>query len=470
LIFVQDGLAFASALQAVGNGIRILAVDNVWAGQDRFDELLDIPVSEAVHTAHLAVNADTVAKVLFTSGSTGLPKGVINTHGNITTNWQQITQTFPFISHEQESITLIDWLPWNHVFGGNHNFGITLYNGGTLYIDEGDPTPKGMLTTLKNIGDISPNVYFNVPKGFEELVNHLKENKALCERFFHRLKLLFYAGASMPQHVWDGLEQLAYDTLGKRLLISTGLGMTEASPSCIFNTRTGGASGELGVPVPGLEVKLVPDGDKLEARFKGGNITPGYWRDPEATAKAFDEEGFYRTGDALKLIDEHDVNKGMRFDGRIAEDFKLATGTWVNVGVLRSKLIKAANGLIQDAVITGHDRDFLGAIVFPELNYCRKLADLLNNATVSEVVRHPKVRAALQLTLNELGKKNTGSSTCIRRATLADFTLSIDRGEITDKGSINQRAILKYRADTVALLYQDDLPEAVIEFQNETYA
>lgn len=470
LIFVQDVQVYQAALKAAGSDIRILAVNNAMEGHDHFDKILDTLVSAAVHAAYTKIQADTIAKILFTSGSTGLPKGVINTHGNITTNWQQITQTFPFISYEEESITLIDWLPWNHVFGGNHNFGIALYNGGTLYIDEGNPTPEGMLTTLKNLGDVSPTVYLNVPKGFEELVNHLKADKVLCSKFFRRLKLLFYAGASMPQHVWDGLEQLAYDTVGKRLLIATGLGMTEASPSCIFNTITGRGSGELGVPVPGLELKLVPDGDKLEARFKGGNITPGYWRNPDATAKAFDEEGFYKTGDALKMIDEHDVNKGLRFDGRISEDFKLMTGTWVNVGVLRASLTQAANGLIQDVVITGHDRDFIGAIIFPEVNYCCALAGLPQSAMISEVVRHPKVRAALQTIINDLGKKQTGSSTFIQRAVFADFALSIDKGEVTDKGSINQRSILKHRADTVALLYRDDLPEDVIVFQNETYA
>jgi len=310
LIFVQNGRAFNNAIYAVNSEAKVLAVEEVLDGQDRLEEVLQTSPTLAVQTAFEKVNAHTVAKILFTSGSTGLPKGVINTHGNITTNWQQITQTFPYLKNEQAGATLIDWLPWNHVFGGNHNFGIALYNGGSLYIDGGNPTPKGILTTLQNLKDIAPTAYFNVPKGFEELVNQLKKDKSLCQHFFSRLKMFFYAGASLPQHVWDGLEELAYETTGKRILISTGLGMTEASPSCTFNTRSGGASGQLGVPVPGLEVKLIPDGDKTEVRFRGNNLTPGYWQNPEATAKAFDEEGFYKTGDAMKLVDEKDLNKG----------------------------------------------------------------------------------------------------------------------------------------------------------------
>jgi len=447
LIFVQDGKAFARVFEVVDKTIPVVAVHNALEGQNDFDSMQNTKTTAALEDAYVKVNSDTIAKILFTSGSTGLPKGVINTHGNITTNLQQITQTFPFIKNEEVGITLLDWLPWNHVFGGNHNFGMVLYNGGSLYI--------------------APTVYFNVPKGFEELVNHLKKDKSLCEFFFSKLKMLFYAGASLPQHVWDGLEELAVETIGKRVLISTGLGMTEASPSCLFNTLTDSESGMVGVPVPGLEVKLVPDEDKIEARFKGKNLTPGYWRNPKATAKAFDEEGFFKTGDAMKLIDPNDLNKGMRFDGRIAEDFKLVTGTWVSVGVLKAKLIKAGNGLIQDAVITGHDRDFLGAIIFPEINYCQKLSGLPASSERREILRHPKVLSALQATLNQLGQQSTGSSTCIQKVIIADFELSIDKGEITDKGSINQRKILSNRSEVVELIYQSSLLPNMVAYQKK---
>lgn len=468
LVFVQNGHAFERALEAVADNTQVLAVDTPLDRHAVFEEILKTSVTPSIAAAHQSVTFDTVAKVLFTSGSTGLPKGVINTHGNICTNWQQITQTFPLM--ENGGLQLIDWLPWNHTFGGNHNFGLTLYNGGSLYIDGGAPTPQGMITTVENLRDVAPTVYFNVPRGFEELIPHLRADKALCQHFFSQLKMFFYAGASMPQHVWDGLEQLAYDTTGKRLLISTGLGMTEASPSAMFNTTLGSAAGNLGVPVPGLEVKLIPNEDKMETRFRGKNITLGYWRNPTATREAFDEEGFYKTGDALKMLDPDDPNQGMIFDGRIAEDFKLNTGTWVSVGVLRGKLIAAGNGLIQDAVITGMDQSYLGAIVFPEWNHCRNLASLPDGATMQQVVESPKVVAALQAVLDKLGQESTGSSNCIQKAILADFELSLDKGEITDKGSINQRAILKNRVRIVEKLYEKNIPLGVIGYKRKTHA
>jgi feruloyl-CoA synthase len=484
VIFVQNGQQYEAALNAIMaanvgevsnlpdvsdvSEPKIIAVEGPLSISTVFDALTTFPKgisgvegNKIVDIAHKKITSSTIAKILFTSGSTGLPKGVINTHGNITTNWQQITQTFPFMANG--GLILMDWLPWNHVFGGNHNLGLTLFNGGSLYIDGGNPTPNGIKKTVENLRHIAPTVYFNVPKGFEELVPHLKSDKALAQHFFSKLKLFFYAGAGMPQHVWDDLEQISYETTGKRLMIASGLGMTEASPSALFNTQFNSFAGLLGVPVPELSVKLVPNGGKLEARFKGPNITQGYWRNPDATAKAFDEEGYYLTGDALKFLDENDPNAGMIFDGRIAEDFKLDTGTWVSVGVLKAKLIAAGKGLIQDAVITGHDRSFLGAIVFPELNFCKKLAKLDDENDVGKIVRDPSVLAALQAVLNDFSKQNTGSSTLIKRALFADFNLSIDKGEITDKGSINQRQILANRKEYVEMIYAKRLQKEVLE-------
>lgn len=451
LIFVQNGRAFAPAIAAVCPQVQVVAVHEAKPGNLLFSEVLQTPISPSVVAAYQQIQPETVAKILFTSGSTSVPKGVINTHGNISSNWRQITQTFPFFKNG--GLTLIDWLPWNHTFGGNHNFGLTLYNGGTLYIDAGNPTPAGLQLTLQNLREIAPTVYFNVPKGFEELVHYLQADPELSRFFFDKLLLLFYAGAGMPQHVWDALEQLAYETTGKRLLISTGLGMTEASPSCMFNIHYGSFSGMLGTPVPGLEMKLVPNAGKTEVRFRGPNLTPGYWRNPEATAKAFDEEGFYCTGDALKFVDESDPNAGFIFDGRISEDFKLDTGTWVSVGVLRAKFITEAQGLIQDVVITGHDRPFVGAIVFPELNYCRRLAGLKMGTSLEQIVSNPVVLAALDDLLERFAKQSTGSSTLIKRAVFADFQLSMDKGEITDKGSINQRQVLANHPDLVEKIY-----------------
>ena len=463
LVFVQHGRQYEKALQAVARDIKTVTVNDHLDFSIPFEDVLKTKPTPAVHAAFENIRPDTMAKILFTSGSTGLPKGVVNTHGNITTNWQQITQTFPFMA--DGDLTLVDWLPWNHTFGGNHNFGLTLFNNGTLYLDGGNPTPKGIDTTLRNLRDIAPTVYFNVPKGFEELITHLRHDEPLRKHFFSRLQMFFYAGAGMPQHVWDALEELAWQTTGKRLLIASGLGMTEASPSALFNTRTGSFSGMLGVPVPELEVKLVPNGGKLEAHFKGANITPGYWRDPAATANAFDTEGFYRTGDALKFVDPDRPEAGMIFDGRIAEDFKMDTGTWVNVGILKAALIAAGKGLIQDAVITGHDRSFLGAIVFPELNFCKKLTGKSDGADLKEIVHDPSLLAALQAVLNDFAGQNTGSSTLIKRAVFADFALSIDKGEITDKGSINQRMILANRAAVADMIYHEPLVWPVLEIR-----
>jgi feruloyl-CoA synthase len=466
LLFVQDGKKYEKALQAMGKEIEIVSPLNPTKGDFKFthfDELLKTPATDLVEKSFNKIQPGTIAKILFTSGSTGLPKGVINTHENISTNWQQITQTFPFI--KEEGLEFIDWLPWNHTFGGNHNFGLTIFNGGSLYIDDGNPTPQGIAVTIANLKERKPTIYFNVPKGFEDLIPFFKRDEQLRNQFFSNLKLLFYAGAGMPQHVWDAWEQLAVETVGEKIQIGTGLGCTETCPSALFASEPGGFAGLLGVPVPGLELKLVAAEGKLEARYRGKNVFPGYWRQPELTAKAFDEEGFYCTGDALRFVDETDANKGMIFDGRIAEDFKLNTGTWVSAGVLRAQLIATGNGLIQDAVITGHDNEFIGAIVFAGADYCKNIAGLSNDASLHEVINHATIKEKLQQALNEMAAKSTGSSSLIKRAVFADFNLSIDKGEITDKGTVNQRMVIQNHPEAVEKIYSVSLEENIIEIK-----
>lgn len=468
LIFVSDGKKYENALQVVAKDIEIVSLvkpKGAFKFTD-FEDLLSVPVSPQVDEAYAAIQPDTVAKILFTSGSTSLPKGVINTHENISTNWQQITQTYPFL--KEEGLEIVDWLPWNHTFGGNHNFGITLYNGGSLYIDNGNPTVQGIVKTIVSLKSRKPTIYFNVPKGFEELIPYFKHDRQLRENFFSNLKMLFYAGAGMPQHVWDQWEELAIETTGEKVMMGTGLGCTETCPSALFASEPGGFAGWLGVPVPGLELKLVPIDERLEARYRGKNVFPGYWRQPELTAKAFDDEGFYRTGDALKFVDKANVNKGMVFAGRIAEDFKLNTGTWVHVGALRSQLIALGRGLIQDVVITGHDKEFIGAIVFPNLDYCKKIAASENNFLLNDLIRDLSVKQKLQDVLNEIAIKSTGSSTVVKRALFADFVLSLDKGEITDKGSINQRIIIQNHPDVVAKLYKLKESKSIIALKNKS--
>lgn len=465
LIFVQDGKKYEKALLAISKGIEVVAVTNKPESLNvtKFEDLLQTPVTGKVENAYDAIGPQTIAKILFTSGSTGLPKGVINTHENISTNWQQITQTFPFV--KEEGLEFIDWLPWNHTFGGNHNFGLAIYNGGALYIDEGNPTAQGIAITVSNLKERKPTVYFNVPKGFEDLIPYFQKDEQLRSQFFSNLKMLFYAAAAMPQHVWDAWEKFAVETIGKKIMMGTGLGSTETCPTTLLGSEPGGFAGLIGVPVPGLELKLVSVGDKSEARYRGKNVFPGYWRQPELTAEVFDEEGFYCSGDALKFADEADPNKGMIFDGRISEDFKLNTGTWVRVGNLRSQLIAAGQGLIEEVVITGHDHEFIGAIVFPGLDYCKRMTGMDKEATLKEIIEHKQITEKLQHVLNDLAIKSKGSASLIKRAVFADFILNTGKGEITDKGSINQKAVIQHHPELVRKIYSHDYDSSIIEIK-----
>jgi feruloyl-CoA synthase len=355
-----------------------------------------------------------------------------------------------------EPPVLVDWLPWNHTYGSNHNFGLVLDRGGSLYIDEGKPMPGAIEATARNLRDIAPTIYFNVPKGFEMLLPHLSEDRALRERFFSRLKLMFYAGAGLSQHVHDAFQELAVKTVGERIMFLTSLGSTETAPAALACSWESEQIGNIGLPLPGLELKLVPNEGKLETRMRGPNITPGYWRAPALTAAAFDEEGFYKIGDALKFADAAEPAKGLLFDGRIAEDFKLATGTWVSVGPLRMAFITQCAPLVRDVVLAGPDRDELAALIIPDVEACRKRApELPPDAAAAVVLAHPQVRKAFEQFLGALSDPRRGTSARIGRAILLAEPPSLDVGEVTDKGSINQRAVLAHRAALVEELYAD---------------
>ena len=464
LVFASSGEAFGKAISAtVAADVPVVLAGGSIAGRttSSFDALLATVATAQVDEAHARVGPDTIAKFLFTSGSTKLPKGVINTQRMLCSNQQMILQCFPSLG--QERPVLIDWLVWNHTFGGNHNVGLTIYNGGTLYIDDGKPTPALIGETLRNLREIAPTVYFNVPKGFEEVANALEADAAMRAMFFSRVNMLFFAGAGLSQPVWDKLDRVAEQACGERIRMLTGLGMTETAPFAVCANAEEVKSGHIGLPAPGMELKLVPvgnqrDGDKTEVRYRGPNVTPGYWRAPELTAEAFDDEGFYCSGDAVKPIDAANPGRGLAFDGRTAEDFKLSTGTFVSVGPLRAKVIAAGDPCVQDVAVAGINRDEIGVLIFPRLDGCRIVSGLPDSASADEVMNAPALRQFFQRMVNALYASGTGSATRVARAVVLLAPPSIDRGEITDKGSINQRAVLAHRDATVQSMY--DAPDA----------
>jgi feruloyl-CoA synthase len=465
MVYASDGAAFGPALAAtIDPSTPVVVRRNPPADRAArlFAELADTPVTPAVAAANAAVTPDTIAKFLFTSGSTGMPKAVITTQRMMTCNQEMIRTALAFLADEPP--VLVDWMPWNHVAGGSHNLGIALYNGGSFYIDDGAATPEGIKRTARNLSEIAPTFYSNVPKGYDLLVGHLSSDAALRDSFFSRLKVMQYAGASLAQHVWDGLDATARAATGQRIRIITGYGSTETAPFAFTTTWTVDRAGLIGLPAAGMEIKLVPSDEKLELRLRGPNVTPGYWKQPDKTAEAFDPEGYYKIGDALKFADPADLGKGFVFDGRVTEDFKLATGTWVNVAAVRIAALGAGAPLLRDLVLTGLDRNFIGALIFPDIEACRRLAGLDAQASNDTIVAHPAVRSAFQERFDALAARATGSASHIARAVLLAAPPSIDAGEITDKGSINQRAVTAARAGAFADLYTDAAPDHVLTF------
>jgi feruloyl-CoA synthase len=378
----------------------------------------------------------------------------------LSANQQALAQVWPFV--EKVPPVIVDWLPWNHTFGANHNFNLVLRNGGTLYIDGGRPTPAQFHLTVSNLCEIAPTVYFNVPRGFEMLLEELRSNAKLRQRFFSQLQLMFCAAAAMPRHLWEALRSLTHGELGHSLPLAAAWGTTETAPlatSCYFESD---GPGNIGIPVPGCELKLLPTGDNYEVRVRGSLITPGYWGFLGRSAEHFDEEGFYKAGDAVRFHDEGAPERGLLFDGRIAEDFKLSTGTWVRVGSLRLRFVTALSPIAQDVVVTGHDRDYVGLLIFPNFARCRELArELPKEPAPGQVLADSAVRERVLQALQAIRKEWPGSSMHAERALLLDEPPSIDAGEITDKGYINQKAVLARRASLVELLYDGKHPSVL---------
>lgn len=459
LVFADDGAALQNAVDsAFGPDMPYVSIRNAAMGRPGqtflFEDLLRSEPTEQVDEAFASVGPDTVAKFLFTSGTTGSPKAVIQTQRMLCSNMEMVADCYAFMRDEPP--ILVDWAPWNHTASGNKVFNIVIYHGGTYYIDSGKPSPALMGETIRNLREISPTWYFNVPAGYEMLVHAMREDEALRDNFFKNLKMMMYAGAGLAQHTWDALTQLSIDALGYCIPLGTGLGSTETAPFSLYCTDPQEHPGNIGIPAAGITVKLVPYDDKYEIRLKGPNITPGYWRSPELTAEAFDEEGYYKLGDAVRFAEAGNPAKGFYFAGRTAENFKLQTGTWVAVGPLRAQLVDQFGGLIRDAVIAGENRMELGALVVPFLPALRALLPQDDRALPDEkVMAHPVVREALAAKLAAHQRQASGSATRVMRLMIMTEPPRFDKGEVTDKGSLNQRAVLKQRGKLVEELYGD---------------
>ncbi|MEE8345348.1 MAG: AMP-binding protein [Woeseiaceae bacterium] len=431
---------------------------NVRPFEDLFDDSQSL--SAESQTRFDAVTADTLAKIQFTSGSTNLPKGVLVSHGMMVTNQIGVAQMWPFLDSNE---VIIDWLPWNHTFGGNHNFNLILRNGGTLHIDAGKPAPGMFQTTADNLREIAPTIYFNVPRGFQMLAPYLEKDAEFRDHFFSNLDTIFYAAAALPQDLWERFENLSMAALGKKIAMTSAWGLTESAPLATSVHFPIARAGVIGLPVPGTELKMLPSAGKLELRLRGPNITPGYFRRDDLTQEAFDEDGFYRTGDAGKFADPDDPSQGILFDGRVAEDFKLLTGSWVSTGMVRVAAISACTRLIQDTVVTGHDRDDIGLLIIPNVAGITKIAGLGPDASLPDLLGNEKVRQTLRDDLAAHNSRNPASSTRIARVLLLTEALDIDAGEITDKGYVNQRAVLERRHVLVEQLYSNDAEVILID-------
>lgn len=456
VLYAADGAAFARAIHAIrgdcgavylGSGVVDVS------GAHDFAELTAAQPDARADQAFSGTDADTVAKILFTSGSTGEPKGVINTQRMLTANQQMSAQVWPFLTERPP--VLVDWLPWHHTFGGNYTFNLVLSNGGTLYVDNGKPAPGLFERTIANLKSVSPTISYNVPRGYAVLLDALEADDALRDSYFRDLDMIFYAAAALPQNLWQRLEAQSMKARGRLVPMVSAWGSTETAPLVTAVHYEIRRAGNIGIPTPGNELKFVQNGEKLEMRVRGPNVTPGYWKRPDLTKAAFDEEGFYRIGDAGRLADAGHPEKGVLFDGRVAEDFKLTSGTWVNVGPLRIAAIAACEPVVQDAVVTGHDRDAIGLLVFANPAGCRQaIGEGAAGLDDAAAMAHPAVRAFLADRLAAMNAEAGGASRRIARALVLDSPPSIDLGEITDKGYINQRAVLSHRASAVERLYE----------------
>jgi feruloyl-CoA synthase len=464
LVFASDGELYAQAIGAtIPQGVEVVTVTGRVVDRDTTSFLqLSSTSPSTVDVENLRITPDQIAKFLFTSGSTSQPKAVITTHRMLCVNQQMLLQSFPSLGEKKP--VLVDWLPWNHIFGGSHNVGLAIYNGGTYYIDEGKPTEEHFAITCDNLRDISPTVHFNVPMGWEYLINTLECDSDLRESFFRDIDFLFYAGAGLSQSLLNRLNRMSKAQRGECVPVMSGLGMTETAPTCTLTMQGTERSGFIGHPVPGCEAKLVPHGEKYEICFRGPHVTPGYWRMPAQTERAFDEEGYYRSGDAVRFKDWHLPETGLVFDGRINEDFKLSSGTSVSVGRFREHIMRLGAPCVQGVVITGINRDAVGALIFPRMDQCRALSGQPISVNSIEVLGHPNVIYFFRKLLIRINNNSSGSARRLSFVYLMSEPPDMDHDEITDKGGINQNAVIENRSSLIDELYSgnDYLPRMIL--------
>jgi feruloyl-CoA synthase len=456
MVAVEDGEIYRTALERTLHGnTPVIAFSNPSPGMNDLVSLRGNGSRRAaVGTAAAGVGRDTIAKYLFTSGSTGMPKAVINTHGMLCANAQMKRQVAPVLADDPP--VMVDWAPWNHTAGGNSNFNLILHNGGTLYIDRGKPIRGAFDPSLKLLRRVSSTLYFNVPRGYEMLIPHLEADREFRKHFFRNIKFLWYAAASMQPSTWRALERLALDAVGEKILTVTGFGMTETGPIALFGNIYASGPGVVGIPVAGLELKLVPHGCSYEVRYRGPNVTPGYWRDSAATDAAFDQDGFFSSGDLLSFIDPNRPRAGLRFDGRISEDFKLTSGTKVSAGKLRLDALDILRPLANEVVVCGADREDVRILIFPDWEVCVAAAGLNGDATPGDIARNPVLRAALQERLEKLAAAGTGSSNRIVAALLVEVPPSAAAGELTEKGTVNSHGLQRNRRELLETLFGDN--------------